>query len=49
MIVGGDVLEQALRSRYAEIVDQREMLRVFIEADASAMRHDGHSESVAGC
>lgn len=39
-----DVFEEALLSRHAQVVDQREVLRVLVEADATAMGNDGDIE-----
>lgn len=41
------MLQQALFARHAQVVDEREMLRVFVQADASAMRDDRDVESAS--
>ena len=40
-----DVFQQALFARHAQVVDEGEMLRVFVQANASAVRNNRHVES----
>ena len=41
-----DVFQQTLLSGHTQIVDESEMLRVLVQADATTVRNYGHVESI---
>lgn len=47
LVEGIDVLQQTLVPGHAEIVDQGEVLRILVEADAAAVREDRDVEPAA--